>query len=92
MGGTRAACRERNGGDRNRVMPYAPVRPSGGDRGRRARPRERDRPPADRIPGEVLHPGDTVRVRVVAIDPSGDDCHCLFVKPQENVVYETRSE
>ena len=34
-------------------------------------------------PAEVVHPGDLVRVRVVAIDPGDVDCLCPYVKRQE---------
>ena len=43
-------------------------------------------------PGEVLHPGDTVRVRVVAIDPERRRLSLSIRQASGNVVYETRSE
>jgi len=42
-------------------------------------------------PTEVVPPGEVLRVRVVAIDPSRGVCRTRYVKPQQNVMYETRT-
>jgi small subunit ribosomal protein S1 len=43
-------------------------------------------------PGEVLHPGDVVRVRVVAIDPHRRRRSLSIRQASGNVVYETRTD